>query len=57
MNLKLITTVNKEDVEKFAKALFKENQELRKKLIDLEEKVEHLEKLLVALPVEEIKRG
>jgi hypothetical protein len=54
MNVTL--NIDSKNLEKYAKALFKENVELRQKIIELEDKVEHLETLLTNLPVLEVKR-
>jgi hypothetical protein len=52
--VKLTLQVQDKHLEKFTQALFKENIELKQKIIELEEQIEHLENLLLNVPVVEV---
>lgn len=52
--MKLTLQVQDKHLEKFTQALFKENIELKQKIIELEEQIEHLENLLLNVPVVEV---
>jgi hypothetical protein len=52
--MKLTLQLPDKHLEKFTQALFKENIELKQKIIDLEEQIEHLENLLLNVPVVEV---
>lgn len=44
-------SLEKKDLEKFAKALYKENLNQKTKIEELEEKLKHLEELLLSVNV------
>lgn len=52
--MKLTLQVQDKHLEKFTQSLFKENVELKQKIIELEEQVEHLESLLLNVKVVEV---
>lgn len=53
--MKLTLQVQDKHLEKFTQALFKENIELKQKVIELEEQIEHLENLLLNVNVVEVR--
>jgi cell division septum initiation protein DivIVA len=52
--MKLTLQLPDKHLEKFTQSLFKENLELKQKIIELEEQVEHLENLLLNVSVVEV---
>jgi phosphate uptake regulator len=52
--MKFTLQLQDKHLEKFTQALFKENIELKQQIIELEEKIEHLESLLLNVPVVEV---
>lgn len=52
--MKITLQLQDKNLEKFTQALFRENVELKQKVIELEEQIEHLETLLINIPVTEV---